>query len=205
MALCKTVSKQRIGKHAYNMGNIGNSVSYSVSAKWLQRRVQLGIASRVSSEQLVESWALQGRLRRWRYEFRCGVLTGGQRRDHGSWNISLGRSRCQENASGDCNRLWTLVCVCQWTVKCSSEWWKQVVNKSNSPIHTPSIVTHPYSRDRFNSYSVFKNSSLISRCRMNMNNLVPKTGPLLIDLQTHIGDFLKELWLHLGNLWRPSS
>jgi hypothetical protein len=34
-------------------------------------------------EQLVESWALQGKPR-WRYEFRCGVLTSGQRRDHGS-------------------------------------------------------------------------------------------------------------------------
>jgi hypothetical protein len=51
--------------------------------------------------------------------------------------------RCQKTVSGDCNRLRTLVCVCQWSVKCSSEWCMQVVNKSNSPIHTPSIVTHP--------------------------------------------------------------
>jgi hypothetical protein len=27
--------------------------------------------------------------------------------------------RCQETISGDCNRLRTLVCVCQWSVKCS--------------------------------------------------------------------------------------
>jgi hypothetical protein len=31
----------------------------------------------------------------------------------GSWRISLGRSRCQETASGDCIRLRTLVCACQ--------------------------------------------------------------------------------------------
>jgi hypothetical protein len=47
-----------------------------------------------------------------------------------SW-ISLGRSRCQETAIGDCNRLRTLVCVCQWSIKCSSKWCIQVVNKSN--------------------------------------------------------------------------
>jgi hypothetical protein len=49
---------------------------------------------------------------------------------------------CQEMASGDCNRLRTL--VCQWSVKCSFECCIQVVNKSNSPIHTPSIVTHTH-------------------------------------------------------------
>jgi hypothetical protein len=49
----------------------------------------------------------------------------------GRWRISLGRSRFQETASGDCNRLRTLVCVCQWSVKCSSEWCTYVVNKSN--------------------------------------------------------------------------
>jgi hypothetical protein len=38
-------------------------------------------SSGVPSEELVESLALQGRLRRWRYEFRCEVLTSGQRRD----------------------------------------------------------------------------------------------------------------------------
>jgi hypothetical protein len=41
------------------------------------------------------------------------------------------RSRCQETVSEDCNRLTTLVCVCQWSVKCSSEWWIQVVNNSS--------------------------------------------------------------------------
>jgi hypothetical protein len=34
--------------------------------------------------------------------------------------------------------------VCQRTVKCSSEWCVQVVNESNSPIHTPSVVTPQY-------------------------------------------------------------
>jgi hypothetical protein len=41
-------------------------------------------SSGVPCEQLVESYALRGRLRRWRCEFRCGVLTRGKRRDHGS-------------------------------------------------------------------------------------------------------------------------
>jgi hypothetical protein len=49
----------------------------------------------------------------------------------GCWKIYLDRSRCQETAGEDCSRLKTLVCVCQWTVKCSSEWCIQVANKSN--------------------------------------------------------------------------
>jgi hypothetical protein len=57
-------------------------------------------------------WAVSRELGRWIWELRCGVLTSGQRRDHGSWTISLGRSRCQETASGDYNRLRILVCVC---------------------------------------------------------------------------------------------
>jgi hypothetical protein len=61
----------------------------------------------------------------------------------GSWRISLGRSHCQERVGGDCNWLSTLVCVCQWSVKCSSKWCVQVVNKSNSPIPTPSSHTTP--------------------------------------------------------------
>jgi hypothetical protein len=47
-----------------------------------------------------------------------------------SWRISLGRSCYQETTSGDCNRLRTLVCVYQYSVKCSSKWCTQVVNKS---------------------------------------------------------------------------
>jgi hypothetical protein len=35
-------------------------------------------SSGVPSEQLVEIWALQGRLRRWRYVMRCGVLNRGK-------------------------------------------------------------------------------------------------------------------------------
>jgi hypothetical protein len=38
---------------------------------------------------------------------------------------------CQETASGDCNRMRTLVCVCQRNVRCSSEWCTKVINKSN--------------------------------------------------------------------------
>jgi hypothetical protein len=49
-----------------------------------------------------------------------------------NWIISLDRSCCQETASEDCNKLRTLVCVCQWSVKCSSELCIQVVSKSNS-------------------------------------------------------------------------
>jgi hypothetical protein len=52
------------------------------------------------------------------------------------WRISLGRGRCQNTASGDCNRLKTLVCALQWSVKCSSRWCTQGVNKSSLSIHT---------------------------------------------------------------------
>jgi hypothetical protein len=46
-------------------------------------------SSGVPSEQLVESWAAQGNLRRWSHEFRCEVLTIVQWRDHGSWGICV--------------------------------------------------------------------------------------------------------------------
>jgi hypothetical protein len=48
----------------------------------------------------------------------------------GNRKISLGRSRCQETASGDCNILRIRVCVCQWTVKCTS----------SNPMHTPETL-----------------------------------------------------------------
>jgi hypothetical protein len=52
----------------------------------------------------------------------------------GSWRISLCRSRCQETVNGDCNRLRTLVCVCQWTLNvvpsCEYNW-------SINPISNP--------------------------------------------------------------------
>jgi hypothetical protein len=45
------------------------------------------------------------------------------------------RIRCQETASGECNRLRTLVCVCQWSVKCSHESWvyKWSTNRVTNP------------------------------------------------------------------------
>jgi hypothetical protein len=42
-------------------------------------------SSGVPSEQLVERWALQRRLRRWRCEFRCGVLTSRVGLCKGGW------------------------------------------------------------------------------------------------------------------------
>jgi hypothetical protein len=79
----------------------------------------------------VDSWVKLSRKaeKRWHYswvdkwqEFRCGVLTSGRWHHHGRWRISIARSRYQETASGDCNRLKTLVCVYQWSVKCSYKW-----------------------------------------------------------------------------------
>jgi hypothetical protein len=32
-------------------------------------------------------------------EFRCGMLTSGQQRDHGSWRISIDKIRYQETSS----------------------------------------------------------------------------------------------------------
>jgi hypothetical protein len=112
----------------------------------LSERVQLSIVSwksacvqktrmlvwngRQPGTQLVVSWqrVLLGRL--WQEDL-----------SEGSWRISLGRSRCQDSASRDCNKPYSRICVCQWSVNCSSEWCKQMVNKSN--IQSPlSIVTH---------------------------------------------------------------
>jgi hypothetical protein len=43
--------------------------------------------------------------------------------------------RCQGRARGDCNTLRTLVCVCQWSVKCSHESWacKWSINRVTNP------------------------------------------------------------------------
>jgi hypothetical protein len=51
------------------------------------------------------------------------------------------RIRCQETASGDCNRMRTLVFVCQWSVKCNYESCVNVVSKSQIQSKTSSIVT----------------------------------------------------------------
>jgi hypothetical protein len=63
-------------------------------------------------------------------------------------------SHCQEEGSGDCNKLRTLVCVCQWSVKCSSEWYIQGVNKSSSQIHSSSIVTHTFTWQHHAIYAI---------------------------------------------------
>jgi hypothetical protein len=160
------VSNQRIGKHAYNnRSTVGNGVLYSVVVK--NNSVEnLQSSSRVPSEQLVESWAPQRRLRRWRYEFSwlfsCQQFSRVKRREVAgwwmrefSWELKVRqwrddfacavvqrylewdcynacvKIRCQETANGDCNGLRTQVCVCEWSVNCSSEWCIQVVNKSN--------------------------------------------------------------------------
>jgi hypothetical protein len=59
------ISKQRIGKHAYNnRGIVGNGVFYSVHTLTIKKTSGENeqLSSRVPSEQLVESWVLQGRL-----------------------------------------------------------------------------------------------------------------------------------------------
>jgi hypothetical protein len=63
-----------------------------------------------------------------------------------NWYIStILKSVCQETASGRCNTLRTLVCVCHWYMQCSSEWCIQV---ASNPVYTPSIVSHtPLSRN----------------------------------------------------------
>jgi hypothetical protein len=88
-----------------------------------------------------------------------------------SWRISLCRSRCQETASGDCNRLRSLVCVCQWSVKCSSEWCIQVVNKSISNPHPVySHTPHKY---------VKITCKLRNKCRDCMESVVDAVDPAL--------------------------
>jgi hypothetical protein len=48
----------------------------------------------------------------------------------GNWRISTVINRCLETTIRECNRRRILVCVCQWSVKCSPEWCTYVVNKS---------------------------------------------------------------------------
>jgi hypothetical protein len=57
-------------------------------------------------------------------EFSCGVFASGQWRESGNWRISINKSHYQETASGERNRLRTLVCVCM----CDSEMHSVVTN-----------------------------------------------------------------------------
>jgi hypothetical protein len=51
--------------------------------------------------------------------------------------------RCHEKVSGDCNRLRTLVCVYQWSVKCSQE--SSVYKWSINRVTNPNLVySHLY-------------------------------------------------------------
>jgi hypothetical protein len=95
VVLAALVATQRCGKHISAAVNQHATIEEAVfSVRQLRDRTE-GVSGDgswqmmessfgVPSEQLVESWALQGRLRRWRFEFRSGALTCGQRRDHGS-------------------------------------------------------------------------------------------------------------------------
>jgi hypothetical protein len=56
-------------------------------------------------------------------------------------------SRYQATASGDCNKLRTLLCVWQWFVKCSYESCVKRVQQILLPLQIKSIVTQ--SRDSF--------------------------------------------------------
>jgi hypothetical protein len=86
--------RQRLGKQVFAATDKQVAIEELLGTVFPIRSVQGGYKGKfsresqssygVSSERLIEIWALQWRLRRWRYEFRCGVLTSGQRRDHGS-------------------------------------------------------------------------------------------------------------------------
>jgi hypothetical protein len=94
--------------------------------------------------------------------------------------ISLCRSRCQETASGDCNRLRTLVRVCQWSVKWtrSSEWCMQVVNKYNS----------------YNRYPIYSHAPL-----KLVKIMIPRYGQHI----TRIGsDYTAVCFTKCSNLWQ---
>jgi hypothetical protein len=130
------VSKQRILNTPITIGVLLETVLTNWS-------VQCGYEEEFSWESAIEfrssKWEVSRELGRWSWEFRCGVLTSEKRIEHGSWKISLNRSRCQETAGGDCNWLRTVVCVCQRSVSCGFLWCVQVVNKFISsnpyPIH----------------------------------------------------------------------
>jgi hypothetical protein len=59
--------------------------------------------------------------------------------------------RCQEMASGDCNRLWTLVRVCQWSVKCGHESWVYKWSTNRVTIRNP-VYSHKLTRDNIKLY-----------------------------------------------------
>jgi hypothetical protein len=76
------------------------------------RSMRSGYAEEFSWESTIEyrssKWAVSREFWRWSWEFSCGILTSGQRRDDGSRKMSLGWNRCQQTACGDCNRLRTV-------------------------------------------------------------------------------------------------
>jgi hypothetical protein len=85
------VSKQRFGKHVSaatdTNATIGERCFLFGSCEVVIKKSSAEnrqSSSGVPSEQLVEIWALQEWPRRWRYEFRCGVLPSERRRDYRS-------------------------------------------------------------------------------------------------------------------------
>jgi hypothetical protein len=103
---------------------------------FLRCRCRGVILKTIAASQLVVRWVLYGRLKRnlvarvrlWREDFMCVI----------QWDYysSCVKIRFQETDSEDCNRLRTLVCVCQWSVKCSHKSWVY-----ESQIQTQSTVT----------------------------------------------------------------
>jgi hypothetical protein len=84
----------------------------------------------------------QLKVRQWRQDFvwylECVIRWGSY--------SSCVKICCKETASGECNRLRMLVCVCRWSVKCSHESWvyKRSINRVTNPhpVYSHSILRH---------------------------------------------------------------
>jgi hypothetical protein len=70
--------------------------------------------------QLICYKGAQLKVRLWREDFRCWYLESVIQWERYSSSV---KTSCQDTANGDRNRLRPLVCVCQWSVKCSHDSW----------------------------------------------------------------------------------
>jgi hypothetical protein len=100
----KSVSRQQLGKHV------------SAATTWrptMDVFFREGGFLRGSSSGLIST-------AEFKVQFSCETVANRQRCERETWRISSVRSRYQETTTGHCNRLRTVVCVKQWTVKCGN-------------------------------------------------------------------------------------
>jgi hypothetical protein len=118
----------------YGQSSSGVEVLSCQQFSWVSDVKEWGISVvswKAVCEEKTERWVWNGHQRAASYKISAGAaVTRGPERAKLKYR-PLCWNRCQETASGDCDKLRTLLCVYRGSVKCSYDLCVQVVNKSN--------------------------------------------------------------------------